>query len=74
MAASFERSLANPTEELQVSFTEAYGKTLKKHHNFLVAPIFAVRGTLRMRRARSSQGPLTCGATCWGPVRVHSWR
>jgi hypothetical protein len=43
VAATFERSLANPIEELQVSFTEAYGKTLKKHHSFLVAPIFSVR-------------------------------
>jgi len=48
VSASFERSLANPHEELSVSFTEAYGKTLKKHHNMFVQPVFHVRRRLRI--------------------------
>ncbi|KAI9281885.1 glycolipid transfer protein domain-containing protein [Sporodiniella umbellata] len=35
-------SLENPTEELTASFTKAYEKTLKKHHNFVVRPVFAL--------------------------------
>jgi len=46
VSASFERSLANPHEELSVSFTEAYGRTLKKHHNMFIQPVFHVRRCL----------------------------
>ena len=41
--ATFKRNLENSKEEMEVSFTEAYTRTLKKHHNFLIAPIFSVR-------------------------------
>lgn len=32
----------NPTEELSASFTTAYGKTLKKHHNMFVKGVFSL--------------------------------
>ncbi|KAL7410631.1 putative het-c2 protein [Mrakia frigida] len=35
-------SLSNPSEELSVSFTTAYGNTLKQYHSFLVRPVFAL--------------------------------
>lgn len=37
------RSQKDKNEELDVSFTKAYGVTLKKYHSFVVKPIFAVR-------------------------------
>ncbi|KAG8994704.1 hypothetical protein FRB94_004939 [Tulasnella sp. JGI-2019a] len=37
-----QRSLANKTEELSASFTEAYGASLKEYHNFVVKGIFSV--------------------------------
>lgn len=40
---SLERSEANATEELSVSFTKGYEGTLRPHHGMLVRPIFAVR-------------------------------
>lgn len=40
---SLERSEANPTEELSVSFTKGYEATLRQYHGMLVRPIFAVR-------------------------------
>jgi len=39
-------SLSNPSEELSVSFTTAYGNTLKQYHSFLVRPVFAVGSLL----------------------------
>lgn len=33
---------SNPTEELSVSFTNAYGSTLKKHHNMFVKGVFSL--------------------------------
>ncbi|KAK9709431.1 hypothetical protein K7432_009058 [Basidiobolus ranarum] len=39
---ALRRNLDNPQEELSVSFTEAYGLTLKKYHNFVVRPIFSL--------------------------------
>lgn len=40
---SLELSEANPTEELSVSFTKGYEKTLRNYHGMLVRPVFAVR-------------------------------
>ena len=40
---SLERSEANPTEELSMSFTKGYEGTLRQYHGMLVRPIFAVR-------------------------------
>lgn len=40
---ALKRSQAQKDEELSVSFTKAYEETLKKHHSFVVKPIFAVR-------------------------------
>ncbi|GJJ69246.1 hypothetical protein EMPS_01592 [Entomortierella parvispora] len=39
---SLERSEANPTEELSVSFTKGYEATLRQYHGMLVRPIFAM--------------------------------
>ncbi|KAF9544535.1 hypothetical protein EC957_011931 [Mortierella hygrophila] len=39
---SLERSEANPTEELSVSFTKGYEDTLRMHHGMLVRPVFAL--------------------------------
>jgi hypothetical protein len=39
---ALKRSQAQKDEELSVSFTKAYEETLKKHHSFVVKPIFAV--------------------------------
>lgn len=39
---ALKRNQANKQEELSESFTEAYGQTLKKHHSFVVKPIFSV--------------------------------
>ncbi|KAL6920821.1 hypothetical protein ACHAPO_004500 [Fusarium lateritium] len=36
-----DRNVTNPTEELADSFRDAYGNTLKPHHNFMVKPIFS---------------------------------
>lgn len=36
-------SHANPSEELSTSFNTSYEATLKKHHSFVVRPLFAVR-------------------------------
>jgi hypothetical protein len=36
-------SLANPSEELSVSFTKAYEETLKQYHSMFVKPVFMVR-------------------------------
>ena len=41
-ALALRRSLDHPNEELAVSFTQAYGETLKKYHSFVVKPLFTV--------------------------------
>ncbi|KAI7905279.1 glycolipid transfer protein domain-containing protein [Cokeromyces recurvatus] len=41
-AQALRRSIANPEEELNVSFTKAYEQTLKKYHNMLIRPVFAL--------------------------------
>ncbi|CAO3664440.1 unnamed protein product [Rhizopus stolonifer] len=41
-AQALRRSLENPTEELNVSFTKSYEQTLKKHHSFVIRPVFAL--------------------------------
>lgn len=41
-AQALRRSIENPSEELSVSFTNAYEKTLRKYHSIMVRPIFTV--------------------------------
>ncbi|KAI9346418.1 glycolipid transfer protein domain-containing protein [Zopfochytrium polystomum] len=41
-AAGLRQNKSNPSEELNVSFNAAYGKTLAPFHNFLVRPVFAM--------------------------------
>ncbi|KAI9016360.1 glycolipid transfer protein domain-containing protein [Phycomyces nitens] len=41
-AKGLRRSLDHPKEELAESFSVAYETTLRKHHNFLVRPVFAL--------------------------------
>ncbi|KAI8084186.1 glycolipid transfer protein domain-containing protein [Gilbertella persicaria] len=41
-AQALRRSVDNPEEELTVSFTQSYEQTLKKFHNMLVRPVFAL--------------------------------
>ncbi|BGP13746.1 hypothetical protein JCM10213_006424 [Rhodosporidiobolus nylandii] len=36
------RSQADKTEELSVSFSNAYDQTLKKYHSFVIKPVFAL--------------------------------
>ena len=38
---ALRKNLSTPSEELSTSFREAYGNTLKKHHSFIVKPIFS---------------------------------
>jgi hypothetical protein len=40
-AQALRHNISNPTEELAQSFREAYGKTLKPHHSFVVKPLFS---------------------------------
>jgi hypothetical protein len=40
-AIALSQNIASPTEELSVSFRNAYGNTLKPHHSFMVKPIFS---------------------------------
>jgi Glycolipid transfer protein (GLTP) len=40
-AQALRKNTTNSTEELSVSFRDAYGDTLKPHHNFMVKPIFS---------------------------------
>lgn len=42
-AQALRRSIENPSEELSISFTNAYEKTLRKYHSIVVRPIFTVR-------------------------------
>jgi len=41
-SVALRRSKDNREEELSVSFTFAYGGTLKKHHSFVVRPVFVL--------------------------------
>ncbi|CAO3610706.1 unnamed protein product [Mucor fragilis] len=41
-AQALRRSMDNPAEELNTSFTKAYEATLRKHHNMLVRPVFSL--------------------------------
>lgn len=49
-AQSLIHSLDNPNEELTVSFTLAYDKTLRPHHSFIVRPLFTVSDTLALKK------------------------
>ena len=40
-AQALKENLSKPNEELSTSFREAYGKTLKPHHSFVIKPIFS---------------------------------
>jgi len=40
-AQALRHNLTHPNEELSTSFREAYGKTLKQYHSFLIKPIFS---------------------------------
>ncbi|KUJ16477.1 glycolipid transfer protein [Mollisia scopiformis] len=40
-AIALSQNLATASEELSVSFRNAYGNTLKPHHSFMVKPIFS---------------------------------
>lgn len=40
-AQALRHNISNPSEELAQSFREAYGKTLKPHHSFVVKPLFS---------------------------------
>jgi len=39
---ALRKNASDPSEELSVSFTTAYGDTLKKHHNMLVKGVFSL--------------------------------
>lgn len=41
-SVALRRSIKDSDEELSVSFTEAYGTTLKPFHGMLVRPVFSV--------------------------------
>ncbi|KAI5801629.1 glycolipid transfer protein domain-containing protein [Peziza echinospora] len=41
-ALALRTNISSPTEELSTSFTTAYDNTLKKHHGFMVRPIFGL--------------------------------
>lgn len=40
-AQGLRHNLTNTNDELSTSFREAYGKTLKQHHSFIIKPIFS---------------------------------
>ncbi|OJJ60548.1 hypothetical protein ASPSYDRAFT_42303 [Aspergillus sydowii CBS 593.65] len=40
-AQSLRHNIDNASKELSDSFREAYGNTLKKHHSFIIKPIFS---------------------------------
>ena len=40
-AQALRHNITNVSHELADSFREAYGKTLKPHHSFIVKPIFS---------------------------------
>lgn len=39
-AEAMRRNINNPSQELSVSFNDAYGETLSKYHNMLIRPVF----------------------------------
>ncbi|KAK4553792.1 hypothetical protein LTR86_009290 [Recurvomyces mirabilis] len=41
ISQALRRNLTKSSEELSVSFRDAYGNTLKPHHGFLVKPLFS---------------------------------
>ncbi|KAG1374285.1 hypothetical protein G6F61_009459 [Rhizopus arrhizus] len=41
-AQALRRSLDNPTEELNTSFTKSYEQTLRKHHSIVIRPVFGL--------------------------------
>ncbi|KAG1055235.1 hypothetical protein G6F46_002155 [Rhizopus delemar] len=41
-AQALRRSLDNPTEELNASFTKSYEQTLRKHHSIVIRPVFGL--------------------------------
>lgn len=41
MSQALSANSKNASEELSTSFTNAYGETLKPHHNFIVKKIFS---------------------------------
>ncbi|GAC99428.1 hypothetical protein PHSY_007029 [Pseudozyma hubeiensis SY62] len=41
-AQAMRNSVNNKNEELSVSFTNAYGTTLRPHHGMLIRPVFAL--------------------------------
>ncbi|KAJ3090215.1 hypothetical protein HDU96_003505 [Phlyctochytrium bullatum] len=41
-AIGLRQNIENPAEELSVSFTAAYGKTLSPFHSFVVRPVFSL--------------------------------
>jgi hypothetical protein len=40
-AQSLRHNINNASKELSESFRDAYGNTLKKHHSFIIKPIFS---------------------------------
>jgi len=48
-AQALRRSMDNPAEELNISFTKAYESTLRKHHKMLVRPVFSVSWDILLR-------------------------
>ncbi|TVY75656.1 Pleckstrin homology domain-containing family A member [Lachnellula suecica] len=40
-AIALSQNIASVSEELSVSFRNAYGSTLKPHHSFMIKPIFS---------------------------------
>ncbi|OJJ44398.1 hypothetical protein ASPZODRAFT_121745 [Penicilliopsis zonata CBS 506.65] len=40
-AQALRHNINDPASELSVSFRDAYGKTLKPHHSFVIKPIFS---------------------------------
>lgn len=62
---SLERSEANPTEELSVSFTKGYEGTLRQYHGMLVRPVFAVRLSFIIMGV-----VFFCLLVCWGITKV----
>lgn len=40
-AQALRKNMDKPSDELSVSFRDAYGNTLRQHHSFIVKPIFS---------------------------------
>lgn len=41
MSIALNKNIQSETEELSVSFKDAYGPTLKPHHSFVIKPVFS---------------------------------